>query len=93
MSYVTDLNNDPNNLRYIDTNNLIEYIFTGFHSPLAIDQKRELIARHGKPRRTALTTKVEKGGCIVDFGPPSFEMQIIHKFRMDEKATNESASR
>jgi hypothetical protein len=62
MSYLSDLNEDPNNHRYIDADNVIEYIFTGFDSPLPIEQKHELIARHGKPRRASLVTKVEGDG-------------------------------
>ncbi len=79
MSYLSDLNEDPNNHRYIDADNLLHYIFTGFDSPLTIEQKRELIAQFGRPRRSSLQTKVEGEGYTIDLGPPPFETQVIHK--------------
>ena len=64
MSYLSDLNEDPNNHGYIDADNLLDYIFTGFDSPLTIEQKRELIAQFGRPRRSSLQTKVEGEGIL-----------------------------
>lgn len=89
--YITDLNNDPNNLRYLDEDNLIEYIFIGIHSPLSVDQKRKLIARHGKPRRTPLSAKIEAEGYTINVGPPAFEMQIIYRVPDDEPVAEPNA--
>ena len=77
MSYLSDLNEDPNNHRYIDADNLLDYVFVGFDEPLTVERKRELIARFGRSRRASLQTKIEGEGYTIDFGPLPFETQVI----------------
>jgi hypothetical protein len=80
MAYIDEFNGDRNNPRYIDTEQLIEYIFLGFNEPLPIEKKLELIKKSGRPRSKPLNAeKIETNDIIVTLPGSSVETQVIYK--------------
>jgi hypothetical protein len=80
MAYIDDFNSDPNNPRFINKEQLIEYIFLGFDLPLTIDQKLSFIKKFGRPRARPLKVpKIETDEVVVTLPEPSFETQLIYK--------------
>lgn len=76
MSYIRDFNKDPLNHRYIDEGNCIEYIFAGFIGKISQSQKKKLIKKFGKPRKYK-PSLIDMQIAVVNFGPPSWQMQVI----------------
>ena len=93
MNYISDFNRDENNPSYIDLQNKIEYHFTGFELPMTESVKRQLIARHGRPRRISLVPKViENEVMTITMPEPSFEIQIIHRMPENEEPKSSPTS-
>ena len=89
MSYIRDLNQDPNNHRYIDQQNCVEYIFAGFTGELSQSKKKRLIKKHATPRKYSPAV-VDTKEATIDFGPPSWQMQMIvfHDKRVPEQGAH-----
>jgi hypothetical protein len=65
---------------YLDTQNKIEYLFFGFPIDLSEEDKRSIVAKHGKPRRVPLGKKEFKNGAF-SFSitaPEVWETKIIY---------------
>jgi hypothetical protein len=76
MSYARDFNKDPLNHRYIDEQNCIEYVFVGFPGKISQAQKKKLIKKCGRPRKYK-PSLIDTKHAVIDFGPPSWIIQVI----------------
>lgn len=77
-------NKDPDCHRFYDSENMIEYVFSGFDEPIPRTIKVQLIKKFGKPRRMKLDEVVFESSFAVITNPiPSWEIQMIH-FQQEE---------
>jgi len=78
MSYATHINQTPG-FRYIDEDELIEYAFVGFETPLTIEDRIELIRKYGTPRKSPKENVIQGKGFTITLDKPAsaYEMQII----------------
>ena len=83
MSYLRDFNKDPLNHRYIDSEQMILYIFAGFTGKISQNQKKKLIKKYGRPRPRPIKRIIDTKNYVIDFGEPVYATQVI-LFHPDE---------
>ena len=76
---IEKINKDSECHRYLDDENLIEYIFSGFDVSLPFSIKRELIDKFGKPRRMKLDEVIYENSFAKVTNPiQTWETQVVH---------------
>jgi len=80
MSVTRHINETPG-FRFIDDEELIDYIFTGFEEPLSFEEKLDLIREHGRPRTSPKEKIIEGKGYVITLDSPAsaYETQMIHR--------------
>jgi hypothetical protein len=71
------INKDPFSYRYIDTEQMIQYIFAGFEGKLSQTQKKKLIKARGRPRSQPIMTLAATDRYEIRHPEPLFETQVI----------------